>query len=315
MKIITTEEFAKATKLDKLKMPGLAALLMELMKINQVNDLFAQAQPKEGPDFVDAILAGCGIEIEFDERELKNIPLTGSFVAIANHPYGGIEGMVLLKILCMVRPDAKLMANFLLKKIPNLSDYFVAVNPFENVEHSSSISGLKNTLSLLGNGTPIGIFPAGEVSTFKFDKQEVTDRMWHPVVGKIIAKAKVPVVPIYFHGNNGLLFNLLSLIHPALRTAKLPSELFNKQGHTIKLRIGKPIDVGDIPDYNNSTQLLSYLRAKTYALGTGLEEEKKIFNPRNLFKIKKLPEAFAREIKPEILEKEGEPLRENYRVW
>src|SRR6201985_3373306 len=289
MKVITTEEFAKATKLDKLKMPGLAAILMELMKINQVNELFAQAQPKQGPEFVDAILEGCGIDIEYDERELKNIPASGSCVAIANHPYGGIEGMVLLKILCMVRPDAKLMANFLLKKIPNLADYFIAVNPFENVEHSSSISGLKNTLELLANGTPIGIFPAGEVSTYKVDKQQVTDRLWHPVVGKIIAKAKVPVVPIYFHGNNGLLFNLLSLIHPALRTAKLPSELFNKHGHTIKLRIGKPINVEDIPDYNNSTKLLSYLRARTYALGTGLENEKKIFNPRNLFKIKKQP--------------------------
>ena len=315
MKVITTEEFAKATKLDKLKMPGLAALLMELMKINQVNELFAQAQPKQGPEFVDAILEGCGIDIEFDERELKNIPATGSFIAIANHPYGGIEGMVLLKMLCMARPDSKLMANFLLKKIPNLSDYFIAVNPFENVEHSSSISGLKNTLELLANGTPIGIFPAGEVSTFKIDKKQVTDRMWHPVVGKIIAKAKVPVVPIYFHGNNGLLFNLLSVIHPALRTAKLPSELFNKHGHTIKLRIGKPINVLDIPDYNNSTKLLTYLRARTYALGTGLEEEKKIFNPRNLFKIKKLPEAIAPETSTELLEKDIDQLRDEYRIW
>jgi len=313
--VITTEEFAKATKLDKLRMPGLAALLMELMKINEVNKLFAQAQPKQGPEFVDAILKGCGIKIEFDERELKNIPAKGSFVAIANHPYGGIEGMVLLKILCMVRPDAKLMANFLLKKIPNLSDYFVAVNPFENIEHSSSISGLKTTLELLSNGTPIGIFPAGEVSTFKVDKQQVTDRMWHPVVGKIIAKAKAPVVPIYFHGNNGLLFNLLSLIHPTLRTAKLPSELFNKQGHTIRLRIGKPINVEDIPDYTNSTKLLNFLRARTYALGTGLEDEKKIFSPRNIFKIKKQPAIIVPEINPAVLEEEVEALRDGYRVW
>jgi putative hemolysin len=315
MKIITTEEFAKATKLDKLKMPGLAALLMEVMKINQVNDLFAQAQPKQGPEFVDAILKGCGVEIEFDERELKNIPKEGSFIAIANHPYGGIEGMVLLKILCMARPDSKIMANFLLKKIPNLSDYFVAVNPFENIEHSSSISGLKTTMELLAGGTPIGIFPAGEVSTFKVDKQEITDRMWHPVVGKLIAKSKVPVVPIYFHGNNGVLFNLLSRIHPALRTAKLPSELFKKQGHTIKLRIGKPIQVEDIPDYYNATKLLNFLRAKTYALGAGLDEDKKIFSPRNLFKIKKLPALIAPETPAAVLEKEVEPLREQYKVW
>jgi len=315
MKIITKEEFAKAIKLDKLKMPGLATLLMEIMKINQVNDLFAQAQPKQGPEFVDAILQGVGVEIDFDERELKNIPSDGAFIAIANHPYGGIEGMVLLKLLCMVRPDAKLMANFILKKIPNLSDYFIAVNPFENIEHSSSISGLKSTLELLKNGTPIGIFPAGEVSTYKLEEQQVTDRKWHPVVGKIIAKAKVPVIPIYFHGNNGLLFNLLSLIHPTLRTAKLPSELFNKQGHTIKLRIGKPIHVEDIPDYNNATKLLNYLRAKTYALGTGLEEEKKLFNPRNLFKIKQEPEEIDVETERTILEKEVETLREDYTVW
>ncbi|GAA4331247.1 lysophospholipid acyltransferase family protein [Mucilaginibacter gynuensis] len=315
MKIITTEEFAKATKLDKLKMPGLAALLMELMKINQVNDLFAQAQPNEGPAFVDAILKGCGVSIEYDEKDLRNIPKSGGFIAIANHPYGGIEGMVLLKLLCTARPDAKIMANFLLKKIPNLSEYFIAVNPFENVEHSSSISGLKNTLELLNRGTPIGIFPAGEVSTFKVDKKEITDRLWHPVVGKIISKAKVPVVPVYFHGNNGLLFNLLSLIHPALRTAKLPSELFNKQGHTIKVRIGKPIQFQDIPDNTNNTKLLSFLRAKTYALGAGLEEEKKLFSPRNLFKIRKTPEEIVPETDTAVLEKEVETLRENYRVW
>ncbi len=315
MKIITTEEFARATRLDKLKMPGLAALLMEVMKINDVNELFAQAQDKQGIEFIDAILKGCGVEIEFDERELRNIPKTGGFIAIANHPYGGIEGLVLLKVLLMARPDAKLMANFLLKKIPNLSDFFIAVNPFENIEHSSSISGLKNTLELLAGGTPVGIFPAGEVSTFKIEKQEVTDRMWHPVVGKIISKARVPVVPIYFHGNNGLLFNLLSLIHPTLRTAKLPSELFNKQGHTIKLRIGKPINVADYPEYANSTKLLNYLRARTYALGAGLEEEKKLLRPRNLFKVKKLPEAIVPAIRQDILEKEVAGLRDSYRIW
>lgn len=315
MKIITTDEFAKATKLDKLRMPGLAALLMELMKINQVNDLFAQAQPKQGPEFVDAILEGCGVTVDFDKSELKNLPADGAFIAIANHPYGGIEGMILLKILCMARPDAKLMANFLLKKIPNLADYFIAVNPFENVDHSSSISGIKSTLELLRDGTPIGIFPAGEVSTYKLDTKQVTDRMWQPVVGKIIAKAKVPVVPIYFHGNNGLLFNLLSLIHPTLRTAKLPSELFNKQGHTIKLRIGKPIQVEEIPNYNNATQLLNFLRAKTYALGTGLEDEKRLFNPRNLFKIKKEPKEIVPPTAAELMDMELVPLRENYRVW
>ena len=214
----------------------------------------------------------------------------------------------------MVRPDSKLMANFLLKKVPNLSDYFIAVNPFENVEHSSSISGIKNTIELLRSGLPIGIFPAGEVSTYKLETQQITDKQWHPVVGKLIAKAKVPVVPVYFHGNNGLLFNLLSFIHPALRTVKLPSELFNKQGQKIRLRIGKPINPVDLPYQNNTTKLLGFLRAKTYALGAGLENEKKIFLPRNIFKIEKRPKPIAKAVSPHLLEQEAGKLSE-YRIW
>ena len=322
MKIITKTEFEKASKIDKLHMPGLASLMMEIMKINEVNEVFKKAAHLQGEAFIDKILQIIGITIEFDESELNNFPKKGAFLAIANHPYGGIEGLILLKIMCIVRPDSKLMANFLLKKIPNLSDYFIGVNPFETVENSSSISGIKSTIIQLNSGIPIGIFPAGEVSTYKTKMQKITDRSWHPVVGKLIKRANVPVVPIYFHGNNGLLFNLLSLIHPSLRTAKLPSELFNKQGHIIKLRIGKPVKPSELPFYDSPIKLLDYLRAKTYALGAGLDNEKKIFNPRTIFKIRKKSQEIVAPISVEDLDREIANLTEflvcterNYEVY
>jgi putative hemolysin len=314
MKIITTQEFAKATKIDKLGVPGLAALMMEVMKLNDINKVFSQNQHFNGLEFVDKILETIGVSVEFDEDDLKNIPKTGAFIAIANHPYGGVEGLVLVKLLCTVRPESKVMVNFILKLIPNLSQFFVAVNPFENVQHSSSISGLKTTFDLLRNGTPIGIFPAGEVSTFSLDKQEITDRLWHPVVGKLIARAKLPVVPIYFHGNNGVLFNILSFIHPTLRTAKLPSEFLNKQGLKMKVRIGKPINIEDISYKNNTNKLLDFLRARTYALGTSLEQERKLFNPISLFKIAKTPKEIIPETpRADIVEEIT--LLETYKVW
>jgi putative hemolysin len=314
MKIITTQEFAKATKIDKLGVPGLAALMMEVMKLNDINKVFSQNQHFNGLEFVDKILETIGVSVEFDEDDLKNIPKTGAFIAIANHPYGGVEGLVLVKLLCTVRPESKVMVNFILKLIPNLSQFFVAVNPFENVQHSSSISGLKTTFDLLKNGTPIGIFPAGEVSTFSLDKQEITDRLWHPVVGKLIARAKLPVVPIYFHGNNGVLFNILSFIHPTLRTAKLPSEFLNKQGLKMKVRIGKPINIEDISYKNNTNKLLDFLRARTYALGTSLEQERKLFNPISLFKIAKTPKEIIPETPRADIVDEITQL-ETYKVW
>ncbi len=314
MKIITKTEFAKATKIDKLGVPGLATLLMEVMKLNDINKVFSKNEHYEGLEFVDKILETIGVSIDFDEADLKNIPKTGAFIAIANHPYGGVEGLALVRLLCTIRPEAKVMVNFILKKIPNLSDFFVAVNPFEKVQHSSSISGLKTTFDLLQNDIPIGIFPAGEVSTFNLESQEVTDRLWHPVVGKLVAKAKVPVIPIYFHGNNGVLFNILSFIHPTLRTAKLPSEFLNKQGLSIKVRIGKPIHIEDISYKRDTNKLLDFLRARTYALGTSLEEEKKLFNPIHLFKRKKKPEEIVAETEQNLLIKEVETLQD-YKVW
>ena len=315
MTLITSKEFAKATNIDKLRMPGLASLLMEIMKINDVNDLVSKAEHLQGLAFIDKVLQILGIKIKINEKDLKNIPKDGAFIAVSNHPYGGIEGLILIQLLCSVRPESKLMANFILNKVPSLNNYLVPVNPFENIDHSSSISGLKTTLSLLNSGTPIGIFPAGEVSTYKLTQQKVTDKMWHPVVGKIISKAKVPVLPVYFHGNNGLLFNLLSLIHPTLRTAKLPSELFNKNGNTIHVRIGKPIQFEEIHHNTNSSSVLSFLRAKTYALGAGLENEKKIFNPRSLFKIRKQSDTIIPAIAVDLLKKEVEVLREQHLVW
>ncbi len=308
MEIISKKDFKSATKLDKLMLPGLANLLMEVMKINDVNKLYTKFHELEGLDFVDGILDGLGIKIEIDEKELNNIPKEGAFIAIANHPYGGVEGLILLKILCMQRPDVKLMANFLLKKIPNLSEYFIAVNPFENVKNASSISGLKTTLEQLQQGNPIGIFPAGEVSAYNSKTQKVMDKQWSPVVGKIISKAGVPVLPVYFHGNNGLLFNLLGFIHPTLRTARLPYELFNKKGYTIKMRIGKPIAYDEIKKLSAQNKVLPYLRARTYALGSGIEVKK--FFSSKLFSIKSSPDNIVPETPTELILKELEGIKD-----
>lgn len=296
-------------------MPGLSYLLMELMKINDVNKLYSKYSELDGLAFVDAILDSLGITIEYDENTLKNIPKEGAFIAIANHPFGGIEGLILLKILAKVRPDVKLMANFILKKIPNLSEYFIAVNPFENVSNNSSISGIKSTLELLNSGSPIGIFPAGEVSAYDKKAQKVMDKQWNPVVGKIISKSKVPVLPIYFHGNNGLLFNILGVIHPTLRTAKLPSELFNKKGYTIKMRIGKAIQPNEIKQFSSNEKLLTYLRARTYALRSGISstEVKKFFHSK-IFKIYSKPKKIIDETNSELIEKEIETLRNDKHV-
>ena len=312
MEIITEQELANAIKLDKFKMPGLASFLMEVMKLNQINHVFSSNMHIEGLAFIDAILDHIEVKIEIDDVELRNIPKEGSFIALANHPFGGIEGLMLLKVICSQRPEFKLMANFLLNKIPNLKDYFIPVNPFENVKSISSLGGMKLAMETLRDGIPLGIFPAGEVSTFKTSEQRVTDKQWNPVVGKMIQKSKVPVLPVYFHGNNGLLFNILGMIHPSLRTARLPSEFLNKKGHTIKIRIGKPIPAEEYNDFQHINNLLAFLRAKTYALGSGIEVKRPFI--KDLFKIKKKPEKIISAVPTNVLVEEIDGLRDEFLI-
>ncbi|MRX38224.1 hypothetical protein GJU43_02975 [Flavobacterium sp. LC2016-23] len=262
MTLISKEKFSEASGLSKIPIPGLSSYLMKVMKINNLNTMVKEAGNIEGADFADYALMKIGVKVQFDAAELLNIPIEGAFIVVANHPYGGIESLALLSTIAKIRPDTLYMGNFLLKEIPNLEKCIIAVNPFENVQNSASITGLKMTLKTLAEGIPVAIFPAGEVSSYDFKTSKITDQEWHPVVGKIICKANVPVLPVYFHGNNGLFFSMLKSIHPMLQTSKLISELFNKQGYTLKMTIGKAIPMTGTKD----PLLLKTLRNKLYAL-------------------------------------------------
>lgn len=263
---ITKEDLNNAAGLNRFSFPALQSFLMEVLKINAFNKLMQNAAGLTGVEFADHLLDVLGISIEIEEADLMHIPRDGAFIAVSNHPYGAIESLALLSLLVKKRPETMFMGNFLLKKVPNLADYIIAVNPFENIADSSSISGLKTTLKTLNDGIPVAIFPAGEVSAFCTTSKKITDKEWHPVVGKIIGKANVPVLPIYFAGNNGIAFSLLRFIHPSLQTAMLLNELFNKNGLKLRVKIGEPIKPTDAFNDGNTATLLSHLRKKTYSL-------------------------------------------------
>ncbi len=264
--LISKEDLSKALRLNKLKLDVLSPAIMKLLSLDKLNNMYDDTEGKKGVEFVDNILAQLGIEYEVSEADLKNIPTSNPFILIANHPYGGIDGLILLSIICKLRPDTKFLANYLLQNIEPLKDYIIAVNPFENIGNTSiNLSGTKEVLKHLQTA-PIAIFPAGQVSSLKLNNLKIEDKKWSPAVGKIVAKSNVKVVPVFFSGHNSLMFNLLGLINPNIRTIKLPSELFNKH-QKITVRIGKPINTKTLIDFANNDELMRYLRAKTYALG------------------------------------------------
>lgn len=311
MGIVTSKEIAKVIGVEKFGAFGTFTgwMLMKILRISAINKIYNNNKNKSDLDFLNGVLDDCKIEFEIPEEDLKRIPKDGPFITISNHPLGGIDGVLLLKLLIEKRADYKIIANFLLHRVEPLKPYVMPVNPFETRKDAkSSVAGIKSALMHLREGKPLGIFPAGEVSTYR-DGKLMVDKPWEEGAVRLIKKAKVPVIPIYFHAKNSQLFYLLSKISGTLRTAKLPSEVISQKNRVIKVRIGKPISVKDQEQYKDVPSFYEFIRKKTYMLANPFEKTpQKILSTQNL-KISKKAKKITLQKSPDLFIKEVNDLR------
>jgi putative hemolysin len=276
--LVTTKTLAKAIRLHKYGYAGklLAWVLMHVLRLPVLNSIYKRNKHLKGRLFLDGILGDFKVRYYIPKTDLKRLPKDGAFITVSNHPLGGIDGILLLKLVLEQRKDFKIMGNFLLHKILPLQPYIIPVNPFEDRKDlKSSVAGFKAAMSHLKSGKPLGVFPAGEVSTSK-QNIDIVDKPWAPTAIKLIKKAEAPVVPIYFKAKNSALFYLLSRISSTLRTAKLPSELLNQKRRLIQIRIGQPITVKTQAEYKSLEAYTSFLRYKTYMLSKPFKVKTKL---------------------------------------
>ncbi|WP_445386079.1 GNAT family N-acyltransferase [Robiginitalea sp. IMCC44478] len=312
MGLVTAKEVAKAIHLDKYGFMGtfFGWLLMHLTRISSINRFYRKHKGLSGTAFLDEIIDHYEIDFEIPEEDFKRLPKEGAYITISNHPLGGIDGVLLLKLLLKERPDYKIIANFLLQRIAPLAPFIMPVNPFENHKDAkSSVAGFKRAMEHLREGRPLGIFPAGEVSTYK-DGKLIVDKPWEEAALKLIRKAEVPVVPIYFHARNSRMFYYLSRMNEVFRTAKLPSELTSQRNRSIKVRIGQPISVQVQKEHESLEDFTDLLRRKTYILANAYEKERLIDQLPGTLKIPKPPKRIATAVRTEVIEGEIEKLRE-----
>ncbi len=318
MALVTAKEVSKAIKADKYGFIGtfIGWLLMKLLKISTLNKIYNKNKHLSDLEFLNGILDAFQIKFEIPEEDLKRLPKSGAYITISNHPLGGIDGILLLKLMLEQRSDFKIIANFLLHRIEPLKPYIMPVNPFEDRKDvKSSITGFKNSILHLRAGKPLGVFPAGEVSTYR-DGKLVVDKPWEEAAMKLVKKAEVPVVPIYFHAKNSKLFYKLSKISDTFRTAKLPSELLTQKKRIIKVRIGKPISVKAQQEHEYLDDFSEFLRRKTYMLSNTFEEKSKILNNiSTTLKLPKIPKKIVTPVNTDVMINEIEDLKEgDYRL-
>ncbi|MFT5738369.1 MAG: putative hemolysin [Maribacter sp.] len=312
MGLVTAKEVAKAINVSKYGYLGtfIAWLLMKVTRISAINSFYDKIAHLDCEEYAQAILEHYKIEYDIPEDDFKRLPKEGSYITISNHPLGGIDGILLMRLLLPLRQDYKIMANFLLERMAPLAPYVLPVNPFE--EHKgarSSIAGFKMAFQHLKDGHPLGIFPAGEVSTHKKEKF-IVDKPWEEAALKLIRKAQVPVVPIYFHGKNSKLFYRLSKWSPIFRTAMIPSQVLSQRNRPLKVRIGQPISVQTQNEQESLAEFTDLLRRKTYILSNAFQKGRLIDQLPSTLKIPKAPKKIAEAMRKEVMQGEIEKLRE-----
>lgn len=250
--------------------PKLVNALLRFLSVDKVNAVHRACCDTPGPDFVRRLLfEQFKIKLKVDnEQVLDHLP-EGAFITVSNHPLGALDGIALIHLVASRRPRFRVMVNMILGKITAMRPNFIAVDQSASADpkkRAVSVAGIRHALRMLKEGDPVGFFPAGAMS--KTDLHYSTkDREWQDSVLQIIWRAKVPVIPIYFHDKNSLWCNILGHICWPARSLRIPAEVFRKVGKTLHISVGEPISPEEQrANASDATQLGAYLRAKTYAL-------------------------------------------------
>jgi putative hemolysin len=247
------------------RLPGpLATVVNRLLRIDQLEAMYARTR---GQGFVRTLLEELQIQLHVSPADLARIPATGAVVAVSNHPTGILDGVMLADLLTQIRPDVRILTNQLLGDLPELSRLCIFIDPFDRPEtRSANGRALRQAIQHLRAGGMLLIFPAGEVSHFDFRKRAISDPTWNKTAARLIRLTRAKSLPILIRGANGIPFQMLGMVHPSLRTAALPSEMLNKRGKSVEIRIGGAIEAARIESIPDDEEAIRYLRLRTELL-------------------------------------------------
>lgn len=249
--------------------PGLVNGMIRFLSLDKVNDLHAHNIQHPGGEFARGLIEDLDITLRIDNEDvLDNLP-QGAFITVSNHHFGALDGIILIDLIASRRPEYKVMVNMFLNHISGLRPNFIAVDQQASADPKKkavSMRGIKECITQVRAGHPIGFFPAGAVAKVNW-RGRLQDRQWQSSVIRLIQQLKVPVIPIFFHGSQSWWFNFLGVVCWQLRTFRHPAEVFRKAHKTFHITVGEPITVDEqMAHMGSEKEFGDYLRRRTYRL-------------------------------------------------
>ncbi len=131
------------------------AVLRRLIALNEVDALYQRVldeEPQAAVDplrFIEKTLEVLQINWQVSPADIQQISTAGPLVVVSNHPYGGLDGLMLLAILARVRPDTRIFANHLLQHIAEIRDFMLYQAYLQQPARRCSLRNLKPNAGLV----------------------------------------------------------------------------------------------------------------------------------------------------------------------
>jgi putative hemolysin len=237
-----------------------------------------QRYPRAHESFWQAAVRSLALDVRYDAAALAQIPKTGPVVFVANHPYGVLDGIVISWLVEKVRSDFVVLTHAVLMRAPEVRDFVLPID-FSETDGAlqTNLKSRATARAQLDRGGAVVVFPAGAVSTApdRLGRHPAVDARWQPFAAQLIQRSKATVVPIWFGGQNGRLFQIASHVSQTIRISLIFHEVKARIGALLPVAIGAPIPFADLSSLKDRQSLADNLRARTYAMALVAPPERK----------------------------------------
>ncbi len=231
-------------------------------ELNYVLEKYADASPME---FLRGFFDYAGVT--YEAVGLERLDVKGRYIFAANHPFGGMDGMMLAEVIGSHFGDVRVVVNDLLMYLDPLKPIFVPVNKSGAQRGSYAVM----MREVFAGDVPVLTFPAGLCSR-RFPGGEICDLQWRPNFVKRAIQTGRQVVPVYVEGRLsnrfyrvaawrkrlGLRFNLEQIL--------LPSEMFSQKGGHFRLVFGEAIPAEELCAMGDNLAAAQEVKRRVYDL-------------------------------------------------